>query len=77
MPTLLHNSTFYDAKNKRMRYIDPDVRKSITRDILSIVTIKSYMHHLSLTDPQAGATLTNDIIYPSDNKNINMNDRAF
>lgn len=72
MPTLLHNSTFYDAKNKRMRYIDPDVRKSITRDILSIVTIKSYMHHLSLTDPQAGATLTNDIIYPSDNKNINI-----
>ncbi len=72
MPTLLYNSSFYDVKNQVMRYIDPDVKRGITRDILSIVTIKSYMHHLSLTDPQAGATLTNDIIYPSDNKNINI-----
>jgi len=68
--TVLKNSIHWNGD--QITYIEPEVKAAIKRDFLSMVTIKSYVHHLLQTDPQSAATLDNNIIYPNsdDTKSI-------
>jgi hypothetical protein len=53
------------------REFDAEALAKVSRDLLSYVTIKSYMHKQLNNNSQAVATLNNNLIYPSDYESIN------
>jgi hypothetical protein len=66
------NEVLESVDQNKMEF-NEEVLANISKDLLSYITIKAYLHNKLNTDSQSVATLNNDFLYPNENDSQSIN----